>query len=145
MCKGLEEVFNISVELKGVQVIKEGSLNRGRAKRVIYGDGGCTAVGCSLVHERVQLVEERGKAESSKDRPKWTALCNTLFLEEGAWLALVIEEVALVVILVEEVKEGQDGMELGVLLEHIPDCLSGDGIEHVLNVKKEHDSGGDGG
>ena len=63
-------------------------------------------------------------------------------LGEVGRVAIVVPVVTVVGLGIQEVEEGGDAAELGVVKEAVAECFAGDAIEHVGEVQEEEGPGG---
>ena len=82
--------------------------------------------------------------EGSKEAAEGTSLGEAFLLLEGGEGVLWCAVPDGVVMVVEVIKEGDQAFEIVATEQFIARCVSGDGVEHVFDIKKEEGASGGG-
>ena len=97
---------------------------------------------CSCTEGAVDGSKDLDKDECREKATEWAALGKTLLLEEGVVSALRCFVPNGVVVVVKVVKKGEEGGEVWVLCKLVSCGVSGDRVEHVLDVEEEESACG---
>ena len=95
----------------------------------------------ALLQEGVEMVFNNVEGEGAGNGSKSAALSMTFFLTEVGNGACGCEVVAFVGLAVKEIVEGEESLDVRVVLNEVSGGLPGGIVEHVFQVEKKEDPG----